>query len=240
MYKIISLVSLLALAATSPAIAAQASKQETIGIGSGAVLGAAAGGPVGFIVGAAIGATLGDTLHRRNARIESLSADLGRSETTVVRLEDEIRTMNADLDELGSEIERMQTIARPEIVGLLEAGIAMDLLFRTDESTLTDTTAGRLAALAGTLAAMPDIRIQLDGFADERGDEHYNLELSQRRVDFVRDQLLSAGIEPARISVTANGESPAQDDAPDSLALERRVSLTLFIDDLQPLAAQPN
>ena len=45
----------------------------------------------------------------------------------------------------------------------------MDLLFRTDEYALADTTGGRFASLASTLASMPDIRVQLDGFADERG-----------------------------------------------------------------------
>ncbi len=240
MRKSVSLIAILALAATAPAYAGQASKEETIGVGSGAVIGAAAAGPVGFIIGAAIGAKLGDTMHRKSARIDNLSTDLRDSETNVGRLEDQIRQMNADLDDLGSEIERMHTLARPEVVKLLEAGIAMDLLFRTDESTLADSTGTRLITLAGTLAAMPEIRIQLDGFADERGDEQYNFRLSQKRVEFVRDRLVAAGVNPSRINLTANGESPAADATPDSYALERRVSLTLFIDDSQPFASQPN
>ena len=46
----------------------------------------------------------------------------------------------------------------------------MDLLFRTDEAALADTTGSRLYELATTLAAMPGIRVQLDGFADELHD----------------------------------------------------------------------
>jgi outer membrane protein OmpA-like peptidoglycan-associated protein len=120
----------------------------------------------------------------------------------------------------------------------MQAGIEMDLLFRTDEHALSDTTGNRLATLARDVAQMRDLRVQLDGFADERGDADYNLELSQKRVEFVRDQLVAAGIEPSRIRATAHGEVPAQDSSADSYALERRVSLTLYIDDAstQPVA----
>lgn len=116
----------------------------------------------------------------------------------------------------------------------------MDLLFRTDEFSLADTTGDRLVELAQTLASMPDIQIQLDGFADERGDEKYNYELSEKRVEFVRGLFLMAGVHPDRINVSAHGESVAQDDTADSFALERRVSLTLSIDDAPSLASNPH
>ena len=82
------------------------------------------------------------------------------------------------IDELSAEIEQLQRVANPELVSLMQAGIDMDLLFRTDEYALTDTTGDRLAQMAATLAAMPGVRIQLDGFADERGDAAYNHKLS--------------------------------------------------------------
>ncbi|MDH3303745.1 MAG: OmpA family protein [Gammaproteobacteria bacterium] len=213
--------------------ATKSSKEESIGVGSGAVIGAAAGGPVGFIVGAAIGAKLGDAIHRKNDRLEELEVSLGDSRATVAVLE-------TDIDKLGGEIGRLRDVARPELVSLLQAGIALDLLFRTDEFALSDATGDRLSRLAGTLAAMPDIRIQLDGFADERGDEEYNRELSEKRAEFVREQFVVAGVHPDRINVTAHGESMAQDDTADSLALERRVSVKLFISDAPSLAANPN
>jgi outer membrane protein OmpA-like peptidoglycan-associated protein len=87
---------------------------------------------------------------------------------------------------------------------------------------------------------MPDIKIQLDGFADERGDEDYNLKLSGKRVEFVREQFVAAGVHPDRINVSAHGESAAQDATVDSFALERRVSVKLFISDAPSLAANPD
>lgn len=230
---IISITAITAVFLAGPAAAASASKEETIGVGSGALVGAIAGGPVGLFVGATLGATIGDKMHKKNKRIASLQHSVDASNSTVARLE-------RDIGALDSEIERLQSIARPELISLMQAGIAMDLLFRTDEAVVADTTGVRLTTLAGTLARMNDVRIQLDGFADERGGESYNKALSERRVQFIRDQFVAAGVHPGRISTAAHGESIAQDDSPDSFALERRVSVRLFIDDSPSLAANPN
>ena len=240
MRKTISAITILSLVAMAP-LAAQAtpSKQEKIGVGAGAVLGAAAGGPVGLIIGAAIGAGIGDNMHRKTEEIESLSAELSASRSEVTRLARDKQRMDRDLDTLSAKLQEMQRYASPEMASLLQAGIAMDLLFRTDEAVLADTTGSRLYELATTLSSMPGIRVQLDGFADERGDDAYNQQLSEQRVNFVRDQLLAAGVDPSRITVKAHGESPAQDDSVDSYALERRVSLKLYTDEVTSFAANP-
>ena len=229
----IATILVVALASASPAFADKASKEQNIGVGTGAVVGALAGGPVGFFIGAAIGAKIGDKMHEKSTTIGALTGSLDDSRGNVAEL-------NRNIDSLNVELARIDEIDRPQLINLMQAGIQMDLLFRTDEHVLADTTGARLATLAGGLAAMPDIRLQLDGFADERGDSKYNLGLSKKRVEFVRDQLISAGIHPSRIRVAAHGEAPAQDDSADSYALERRVSLKLFIDgkSSQPFASR--
>lgn len=239
MRKTITTLSLIALCAASPAFAEPASRTENIGVGSGALIGAMAGGPVGLVIGAAIGAKVGDKFHRKNVEIDNLDAALDSSRLDVVALQGEVGVLNNNLDALSAQLEQIRSIDRPALVNLMQAGIAMDLLFRTDEHVLADTTGARLAELAGSVASMPDIRVQLDGFADERGDADYNLGLSQKRVEFVREQLIAAGIEPSRIRIAAHGETPAQDDSIDSYALERRVSLKLFIDDSPSFASTP-
>lgn len=239
MRKTITALSIITLVAATSAVAEPASKEENIGVGSGALIGAAAGGPVGLVIGAAIGVKIGDKMHRKNTEIENLNVLLDSSEDEVLELKGELDTLNDNLDALSARLAHVQSIDRPALVNLMQAGIAMDLLFRTDEHALADTTGARLAELASSVATMPDIRVQLDGFADERGDADYNLELSKKRVEFVRDQLAAAGIEPSRIRITAHGEAPAQDDSIDSYALERRVSLKLFIDDSPSFASTP-
>lgn len=224
-YKtLIAITAILTLGAQSASAAA--SKEENVGFGTGAIIGAAAGGPIGFFIGASLGAILGDSFHNKSEQIDNLSGSLQASRATV--------------DGLGSEVERLQSIARPELVSLMQAGINMDLLFRTDEFALTDTTGDRLAQMAATLAGMPEVRIQLDGFADERGNAKYNYTLSEKRVEFVRNLFITAGVHPIRISTSAHGESVAQDANLDSYALERRVSVKLFIDNAQSVASNPS
>ena len=231
---IIAVVAAASILFAAPSQAAgKSSRQENIGVGSGAVIGALAGGPVGLVIGAALGAKIGDTMHQKNERIDYLQGSVDESEQAVANLK-------GNIDTLSNEIERLQTVARPELVSLLQAGIAMDLLFRTDEAVLVDVTGDRLAQLAQTIVDMPDIHIKLDGFADARGDAEYNLALSERRVEFIRDQFVAAGVDPSRINVSAHGESPAQDESLDSYALERKVSVRLFINERQSMASNPN
>lgn len=218
---------------------AGASKEETIGVGTGGVIGAVAGGPVGFILGAAIGAKVGDTFHRKNATIDTLNDELQASQTTIGALELDLEALNEDIDAMGDELDHLRSVSHPELTRLLEAGIAMDLLFRTDESALLPSTGDRFAAMGQKLAAMDEVMIRLDGYADTRGDADYNLALSEKRVTYIRDELIAAGVAPTRITTAAHGESKSDDDTPDSYALERRVSLTLSLDRGPALASMP-
>ena len=223
----------------APAFAGSASKQEKIGVGVGATIGAVAGGPIGFMVGAALGAKIGDDYHQQDETVDSLSASLASSNGRVAQLEGNIRSLNGEIAGLDSEVERLKETGSPELVALLQAGIAMDLLFRTDEDVLATATGGKLQQLATTLAAMPDVQVRLDGFADERGDANYNQQLSVRRADHVRDVLLANGVPAARIQVNGHGESPAPDTNADSYALERKVSLTLYVEENPAFASNP-
>ena len=224
--------------AAAPALA-KPSKQEHIGVGAGATIGAIAGGPLGFIIGAAIGAKIGDEFHQRDTQVGSLTESLQDSASNVAKLREDIHALENDIDVMDGEIVRLQSVARPELLALLQAGIEMELLFRTDEYVLLDTTGSRLTELATTLSDMPDVHVQLDGFADERGDAAYNQRLSGKRAEHVKDVLIANGVAPPRINIVAHGESPASDANIDSYAFERRVSLTLYVGESPSFASNP-
>lgn len=237
----LTVITVAACLAAGPAFAAtKASKEETIGVGVGATVGALAGGPIGFVIGAAIGAKIGDEFHQKDEKVETLTGSLQASATRVETLETQVQALNADIDALGGDLQRMRATARPELSSLLESGIKMDLLFRTEEHELADSTTERLAGLAASLAAMPDIRVAVEGYADERGIESYNRDLSVRRAEYVRDLLTANGVAAERIQVSAHGESPTADDTADNYALQRKVSLTLYVDDNPAFAANPD
>jgi len=231
-HKIV-LAGLIAALAAAPAFAEKSSREENIGIGLGATIGTIAGGPLGLIVGAAMGAKFGDEMKQRGEEVAQLTDSLQGSQRRVNDLE-------RDIDAIGRDLQRLQDEARPELLSLLQAGIEMDLLFRTDEHVLAATTGSRLQQLASSLATMPDVFVRVDGFADERGNAAYNQKLSVLRAEHVRDVLIDKGVPATRISVKAHGESPAADASADSFAFERKVSLTLYIDDSLSFASNPD
>lgn len=232
-------IAVAALFMAGPAVAGdRASKQETVGLGVGATLGAIAAGPVGFFVGAAVGAKIGDEFHQKEAEITTLSTTLERSEGRVSALEQNIARLNADIDTLNHDLRQAAAGPGEEVINLLKTGIEMDLLFRTAEHELPEATREKLGTLGQSLAGMPDVTVRLDGFADERGDADYNQELSVRRAEAVRQVLAASGVAGDRIALEAHGESPAADQTADSLALERKVRLTLRLDDETPAVAR--
>ena len=236
--KPVTLGLMLSLAA-APAMADSPSTEEKAGVGAGVIIGAAAGGPIGAIVGAAFGAKLGDEFYKRNEDVASLSASLKGSKSEVEALKSDIGSLQSEVRTKDDELRQVRELAQPELLALLQAGIEMDLLFRTDEHVLSNSTNGKLHQLAASLVSNPDIQIRLDGYADERGDETYNQALSARRVQHVRDVLVTAGVPEARISVNAHGESPAVEQNIDSFAMERRVSLTLYMGETPSFASAP-
>jgi outer membrane protein OmpA-like peptidoglycan-associated protein len=239
MFRKTVFLGLLACFITVPAFAQGTSKEEAAGVGLGAVIGGVAGGPIGAIVGMALGAKVGDELYQRDHQVEALTASLDGSRSRVAVLEKNIITLNGEIHSRDGELKEIREFARPELLALLAAGIEMDLLFRTGEDVLADATGGKLGQLAASLAANPDIRIRLDGYADERGDATYNQELSSRRVQNVRDLLIANGIADTRITTDAHGEAPAVDTNMDSYALQRRVSLVLYMSDTPAFASNP-
>lgn len=204
----------------------RASKQETIGIGSGLVVGALAAGPVGAIVGAATGALLGDRMHRDQATMAGLESSLAESRTRESRLDARVAALS---DELGVR-ERMlrdleQTTAR------IGESVQFSVPFRTSEASLQPEVVDRLARLGRVLVALGDIEIEVAGHADIRGEERVNLALSAARAETVRAVLLDAGLAGDQVHAVAHGASRAQADVddPDGLAFDRRVDVRVLL-----------
>ena len=52
----------------------------------------------------------------------------------------------------------------------------------------------------------PEVRVQVQGHADERGTREYNLAIGQRRANAARDALVAGGVNPARVSTISFGK----------------------------------
>ena len=68
------------------------------------------------------------------------------------------------------------------------------------------------------------IRVEINGYADDIGEDQYNLELSEKRAKKIALFLMERGIPVSRISMKGYGE--IRDDRPNSQ--NRRVELKIF------------
>ena len=80
------------------------------------------------------------------------------------------------------------------------------IYFEYDRSEIGSEFAAELAAHARRLAGRSDLRVRLEGHADERGSREYNIGLGERRALAVRRVLLVQGASAGQISVVSFGE----------------------------------
>lgn len=63
-----------------------------------------------------------------------------------------------------------------------------------------------LEAHASLLSAYPNLRVRLEGHADERGSREYNVALSERRGYSVRDYMAARGLKNQQAEIVGYGE----------------------------------
>ena len=97
----------------------------------------------------------------------------------------------------------------------------------TDITKPFDTSVSQYAALLQDQRCT-SINVEIEGHADFRGSEMYNMDLSERRAEVIKGMLEKAGVAPGRMSIKALGESmpldPAETD--DARMKNRRVQIT--------------
>lgn len=100
------------------------------------------------------------------------------------------------------------------------------VLFDFNMSAVKDEYTADLDAAADMLKANPDSYIILAGFTDNHGEEEYNLGLSHRRAEAVRDYLVKAGVDSNQAILFWYGaDAPvASNDTVDGRSMNRRVS----------------
>ncbi len=101
--------------------------------------------------------------------------------------------------------------------------------FAFDSAKLTADSYSTLDDAVATLNRHKNVMIEVAGHTDSKGDESYNLGLSDRRAAAVRDYLISKGIEADRMTSAGYGESrPIATNATDAgRAQNRRTELVI-------------
>ena len=99
--------------------------------------------------------------------------------------------------------------------------------FDFDKATLRQEDVSELDKNVEALKAWGDVNIEVAGHTDSMGSDAYNMKLSQRRAEAVRNFLISRGVAADRLTARGYGESqPVADNATEEGRFKnRRVEL---------------
>ena len=195
--------------------ASMGEKEQTgtaIGAGTGAVVGGVIGAATGSknqrekaAVGAAAGAVIGGLIGNRiGAYMDKQEADLRNA-------------MASTISQNNATIQRNNE-------QMLTATFKSDVFFDVNSTIIKPGGYAELDRVANVLAQYPQTMIRVEGHTDQTGSEQYNLQLSERRANAVKNALTQKGIDATRITPVGMGECcPVSSDN----AANRRVSMVL-------------
>jgi peptidoglycan-associated lipoprotein len=130
----------------------------------------------------------------------------------------------------GTGAGAVQPVRRPDpVAGAPIPGSVQDfvinisdrIFFDVDQYEVREDAAAILERQAAWLNRYPAVQVRIEGNADERGTREYNIALGSRRANAVRDQLVSLGVSPSRISTVSFGKERPIDPGADDEAFRR-------------------
>lgn len=135
-------------------------------------------------------------------------------------LSGDVSQLRGLVDALGGEIRDNE----------IYVALPADTLFEFDKADIRPGAEANLRTLA-ELIGKTQGTVQLKGYTDAKGEDAYNLALSQRRADAVKTWLTAHGVPDARLQATGFGEAdpvapnqkPDGADDPAGRAKNRRV-----------------
>jgi outer membrane protein OmpA-like peptidoglycan-associated protein len=105
-----------------------------------------------------------------------------------------------------------------------------EINFKTASAEILPSSYPILDDAVAKMKAHPEIKlVEIEGHTDSRGNDAYNMDLSQRRSDSVKNYFVSKGIDGNRLRTKGYGESKpiAPNDTPENLAKNRRIEFSV-------------
>lgn len=116
---------------------------------------------------------------------------------------------------------RAEEAARQRAIEAARTTLQEMVFFDYDRSEIREDAAERLRAKVDILRASPQVRMRIEGHADERGSTEYNLALGNRRAEAVRQFLTGFGLAENRFEIVSFGEGRPLEQASNETAWQR-------------------
>ena len=170
-----------------------------------------------------------DTLLAQHERaLAQEERSLAQAEAQRAREEQERirRERDEDLDRLHTAFNQIVETRRTAL-GLVMSLGSDSMQFNFDNATLRPENRELLSKIVGILLTSKNYGIYVYGHTDDIGSEEYNLDLSERRAQTVRDYLTENGIAPKIITSKGFGKSRpiVPDTSAEARAENRRVEI---------------
>lgn len=137
---------------------------------------------------------------------------------------------------------KSSTIEIPNDPGIMEATLQvqmeaaardvfeLDIHFETDKAIIKPESYSVLNDLVEQMKLKPDLTIEIIGHTDDVGEAAYNLTLSQKRAESVKNYLSGKGIGESRIQTKGLGESKPKvaNDSDANRAQNRRTEVRIL------------
>ncbi|RDV24213.1 hypothetical protein DXV75_15415 [Alteromonas aestuariivivens] len=216
---------LLALPVSAAKAESEKVKHATaVGLGTGAVVGTLVAGPAGAIVAGLIGAMIGkDTA--QETELESSRFALNAAQKDLLTMRESLLAMQQEV--------RLQTtrVSLDQVTSEQVMSVQSSLQFTTGSYTIEPAYHEQLELVAKALRTHPQLRLQLTGHADSRGDEKFNQALSMQRALSVKGYLTDLGVNAEQILTVAVGEKGSRSENTEQLFFDRKVVLQLSEDE---------
>ncbi len=160
---------------------------------------------------------------RQQAAAEQQKADQATQQAEQYRQERE-----AELSQLQEALGQIAETHRTAM-GLVMTLDSKSIRFDFDKANIKPEYRDILNRIAGILMTLKGYSIAVYGYTDDVGNQTYNLQLSQRRAEAVRDFLVQTGISPTTITSKGFGKSDPRvpGDSEQARAANRRVEIGL-------------
>ncbi len=116
--------------------------------------------------------------------------------------------------------------AKPKYTFLKETPLVLQgITFEFDSDKLTREALPVLNDVLISLLYYPEVEVEIQGHTDSQGEDEYNLDLSRRRAETVKNYLAANGVDETRLTTSGWGETRpiASNDTEEGRAQNRRI-----------------